>query len=474
MIDSQKKSKESTGALTMVLWVILALLVWQAVKSPFNWALPWVALGAAALLVKRVLHIRVVMAVELPIFWSIVGYSATTIFLEDSENALDFRSDASLDVAMWLAWGGVACFLAGMVLALRGRIMGKAPLEVTVTERQGVIIYLVGLLFSQVFQVIAPRSVWVIAYTFGQCVPVGLFILLRNYVDGREKWLGTWRFYLWVAAFSWWAIDSVGGGIFGATLVVMLLMFGPYLEKSRVLVVGMLIFGFAFAPLFQDVKGNLRQRVADEGRMERRQLWQVVSENCRRCFLEGDAESYRKGVVALADRLCVFDIWIRVKKHMDINRDYARGKTVWDALVTSFIPRFLWPNKPITGGSNELAICYADMVVYEGTSVGVGAISEFAINGGDTLVLLGMLGFGVVGGLTLNFARTDRVNPLGIIMGILTFSNMVRPETNLSDAVGGLVRYAVLWIVLRSWILHEHKRFMFFQHLRRTAGPPAP
>lgn len=469
----RKKAKQERGAFAMVLWGTLGVLAYQAIQSSHAWALPWVVLGVAALLVKRIVQLHVVLAVEMPIFWMIVGYSATTIFLEADSAALDFLNDLSLNTAMWLAWGGTALFLVGMTVALRWHVGERKSAVVRVTERQGVTIYLVGLFCSQVLQRIAPPSIWVIAYMFGQCVPIGLFILLKHYVDSPRTWVGTQKFYLWLAAFSWWAIYSVLGGIFGATLVVMLLMFGPYLERSRVFVVTAVILGLAFAPLFQEVKGDFRQRVADKGVAEQRQLWEVLSENCQRCFLEGDPEAYRKGIAALADRLCIFDMWIRVKKHMDTNHDYAGGKTVVDALLTSFIPRFLWPSKPITGGSNELAANYADMVIAEGTSVGVGVISEFAINGGDPGVLFGMLGLGLVGGFTLSLGWRDRVKPLGMIMGILTFANLVRPESNLSDVLGGLVRYVVVWLAIRHWILREYRRRMLYQDPRAHEGEPS-
>ena len=63
--------------------------------------------------------------------------------------------------------------------------------------------------------------------------------------------------------------------------------------------------------------------------------------------------------------------------------DYAYGETFWVALVAP-IPRILWPDKPVFGGSGDLVADYTGYSFADGTSVGLGQALEFFINFGWT------------------------------------------------------------------------------------------
>jgi hypothetical protein len=75
--------------------------------------------------------------------------------------------------------------------------------------------------------------------------------------------------------------------------------------------------------------------------------------------------------------------------------DYARGETLWDALL-AIIPRAIWPDKPITAGSGHLVAQYTGMQFGEGTSVGVGQVMEFYANFGTLGVVIGFMIMGVI------------------------------------------------------------------------------
>jgi hypothetical protein len=79
-------------------------------------------------------------------------------------------------------------------------------------------------------------------------------------------------------------------------------------------------------------------------------------------------------------------------------REYAYGETVWQAL-TSFVPRALWPGKPVYAGSPGVVAHYTGMTFAAGTSVGVGQVMEFYINFGTLGVLAGFIVLGTLIGL---------------------------------------------------------------------------
>ena len=68
---------------------------------------------------------------------------------------------------------------------------------------------------------------------------------------------------------------------------------------------------------------------------------------------------------------------------------------MWDAVV-ALIPRAIWPNKPIIGGSGNLVSDYTGMRFADDTSVGIGHVMEAYVNFGRTGVIVCFLILGVV------------------------------------------------------------------------------
>lgn len=75
--------------------------------------------------------------------------------------------------------------------------------------------------------------------------------------------------------------------------------------------------------------------------------------------------------------------------------DFARGETLWLALA-GLVPRALWPNKPVSGGSGNLVTRFTGIEFMEGTSVGVGQVLEFYINFGTVGVVVGFACLGII------------------------------------------------------------------------------
>ncbi len=74
---------------------------------------------------------------------------------------------------------------------------------------------------------------------------------------------------------------------------------------------------------------------------------------------------------------------------------FGHGSTVVDALL-AFVPRVLWPDKPMAAGSGDLVSRYTGMVFGPDTSVGIGQIMEFYVNFGSPGVWIGMALIGAV------------------------------------------------------------------------------
>jgi hypothetical protein len=69
---------------------------------------------------------------------------------------------------------------------------------------------------------------------------------------------------------------------------------------------------------------------------------------------------------------------------------YARGATLWDAML-GFVPRALWPDKPVVAGSGDLVSTYTGFVFGSETAVGIGQVLECYVNFGTLGVIVGFI-----------------------------------------------------------------------------------
>jgi hypothetical protein len=112
---------------------------------------------------------------------------------------------------------------------------------------------------------------------------------------------------------------------------------------------------------------------------------------------------------------------------------FANGGTFVDAAL-GVIPRALWPDKPVVGGSTDLVSTYTGYRFAEGTSVGVGQVMECYVNFGTAGVLVGFL---FIGGL---LALADRRAFRALSQGdVRHFTLWYLPSLSLLQVGGSLV-----------------------------------
>jgi hypothetical protein len=141
-------------------------------------------------------------------------------------------------------------------------------------------------------------------------------------------------------------------------------------------------------------------------------------------------------------------------------QQWARGETLKDAAL-AFIPRVLWPDKPMAGGG-DMATRYTGIQFAEGTAVAIGQILELYVNYGSWLVFFGFM---ILGGLTdyfdkaareaLNTGAWDR-----FLTCFLLGSSMVLIMEPLAVAVAGAVAGVVFSFGLQMFLNMKSKRHM--------------
>lgn len=124
--------------------------------------------------------------------------------------------------------------------------------------------------------------------------------------------------------------------------------------------------------------------------------------------------------------------------------DYYRGRTFWEGLI-SLIPRLIWPEKPVYGGSPRIINDMAGFHVNENSSFGVGNVMEFYINYGIPSLIIGFVFLGFILGSLDRIAATAYIegNHKKLMLAFLPAISFIRPEESVVEMVGGA---AAAWI----------------------------
>jgi putative effector of murein hydrolase LrgA (UPF0299 family) len=142
--------------------------------------------------------------------------------------------------------------------------------------------------------------------------------------------------------------------------------------------------------------------------------------------------------------------------------DYLYGRSIWEG-VLALVPRILWPEKPVYGGSPKIVTEMTGLHLNQETSWGVGNVMEFQINFGLPGVIIGFLILGfALGWLDYKAAIADARGDLNkLMLFFLVAVALIQPNGSMVELAGGsaaavVAAYGWMW-VWQLW-LHRSKR----------------
>lgn len=203
---------------------------------------------------------------------------------------------------------------------------------------------------------------------------------------------------------------KIGGAVVGVTLIILLNRGFLGYGVAFVVAIGSFILMF-YRPMRHIVAvsavviylGLSLYVTYTEGRAEFRavvwggQGWSARLDAFQRMFAQAQwfdaADTHHLNLIQL--RLNQNHLVGAAMEYTPAMRPYAAGETLWLSVV-ALVPRALWPEKPVQGGSMSYVSNYTGLTFGAGTSVGMGQVLEFYINYGRAGVLIGFFALGML------------------------------------------------------------------------------
>jgi hypothetical protein len=128
---------------------------------------------------------------------------------------------------------------------------------------------------------------------------------------------------------------------------------------------------------------------------------------------------------------------------------FAYGETIWQSIAATFVPRFLWPDKPESGGKANLKRFWGFNLV--GWSTNIGPLGEAYANFDRVGGIIYMLFYGLFFNLVLSLILKAAERRPTIILWIpFLFFNVVTVESDLLTTMGALLKSLFfMWLVLK-------------------------
>lgn len=251
--------------------------------------------------------------------------------------------------------------------------------------------------------------------------------------------------------------NVASGGMFGEliwwgliiSIFALIKLQWSFLKKCILLVLGVLAIN-----VIQVAKHEYRRLTWNAGSGKNPSIPLLIKTIYKSSFTVKKANS-NAGAYLLMYRLNHAYTVSRIMKHVPKNEPFARGETVSGALVASFIPRFLWPSKPKSGGHENMKR-FANFDPHKGTSYDIGQIGDAWANFGYWGGIAFLFGYGLfissIFKIIFRFALNK--TPSLILWIPIVFLQLLKVEvsvvTNFNAAIKGLLFVMMVFFAVKQ------------------------
>ncbi|HMP85654.1 MAG TPA: hypothetical protein PKE63_00155 [Lacibacter sp.] len=314
----------------------------------------------------------------------------------------------------------------------------------------GMLLMIVGFV-SGFLEIFIPGELKYVAYLFGKLLFVGVFYILFSDFKSKQIYLA--------AGIGALLLQALVQGMFGELIFTLLLgallyLLGKKISFGTKMVIA--IVGATFVLLLQSIKAEYRA-VAWYGKgAEEQTNTQAFFSLLGKRIQDPSMFFDRYTMFPTVNRFNQGMIQGKVMAYVPDQRPYAGGSTIFTSLAASFIPRLLWPDKPMAGGHWNMEF-FTGFIV-EGYSMNVGPFGESYGNFGATGGILFMFLYGLFFNVAI-FAllRLSKKRPTLILWFPILFLNSIQVETDILMTVNSLIKNSIfIWFCY--WAAHRFLR----------------
>ena len=283
-----------------------------------------------------------------------------------------------------------------------------------------------------------------IAYLFSLLLYVG--VLYTYFSDHKQRMLYLNGGLVIIAA------QSIAKGMFGELvfvllLAVLLMLLGKKLSTS--LKFGLALVGFIAVLLLQSIKADYRAIAwRGEGGGEQSNTGAFFSLIINRISEPGRFFDLTL-MFPTVNRFNQGMIVSKVLEHVPSRAPFAEGETIFLSLAATFVPRILWPDKPVSGGHLNMER-FAGLKI-EGYSMNISPMGEaygnFGVEGGIAFMLAYGLFFSILIVLLMNYVKKK---PTLILWFPVLFINSIQIETDILMCLNSLIKN-MLFVAFCYW-----------------------
>lgn len=378
-------------------------------------------------------------------------------------------SERAITSSLYLALAGVIALWAGIRLAMRFRWLPSIRVDVPATPGRWQYLRIIFVLGTLV-KVFVPATLWgeggrQFISNLGNILPaVSFTIFLRRYLRRNAS---NFDKLLMLACASTALVVGIASGWLGSFVGLGIVCMIAYTYERRKLPLTAALIVVPVILFFQPGKPAFRERYwrqnTEGSYSERVVFWVESSWN-----LWGDAisdETGARGKLLGDDALARVSLLQQTANVMELTPSrvpYQYG-SLYSYIAVTFIPRFLWPDKPSVNDANRWYQVSYGLTSPGGlsiVSIAVGTLAESYINFGWLGPVLIMLPLGIFLGSFQRFFLRAESGLLFSSVGAVLVPTLLSVESQMAQYVAGLAQqiFVVLLVLLPTLKYRAQKK----------------
>jgi hypothetical protein len=252
-------------------------------------------------------------------------------------------------------------------------------------------------------------------------------------------------------------VTGLSSGWLGVFASIVLICGAIYLAERRRLPRVVLVTVVLFTVFFQVGKEDFRKtywRSDDSGqggRVERVAFWiQASFEKWEEAINDSSGESFRRALNSSVSRVSLLNQTANVIEQTPSVVPYQNGQ-LYSYLFVTWIPRFVWPDKPSVNDSNRYYQVAYGLTAEDqlGTvSIAVGLLAEAFINFGWIGVVAIMFVVGVFFDFYQRIFLGKDSGVLMIAIGLIMLPQFLAIESQMAQYLGGILQQVLVTLVV--------------------------